>query len=151
MKRILALALSAALLAGSAFAASPWEGTYLFEQPIGPGAGGLQLFVNHTLTIGPNGCTIVAQGYQTNEQLRCKATPNGDKLDVAFLSYADGKLVNVHGVKIYEPNQKLFTLGHKGSAITTEWTGYAMNKTIGAAPGEDTFKKTSDQAQMPKR
>jgi hypothetical protein len=138
---LVALFVSAGLLAGSAFAASPWEGTYLFEQPIGPGSGGLQLFVNHKLTIGPNGCTIVAEGYQTNEQIRCRAMPNGEKLDVAFVSYADGKLVNVHGVKIYEPNQKLFTLGRKGDAITTEWGGYSKNKTIGAAPGGETFKK----------
>ena len=151
MKRLLAVALSAGLSA-AAFAASPWEGTYTFEQPIGPGAGGLQLFVNHTLIIGgPTGCTIVAQGYQTDEQIRCKAVPNGDKLDVSFVSYGDGKLVNRFGTKIYEPNQKLFVVGRKGNAYTTEWAGYSMNKTIGAAPGEDTFKKTSDQAQMPKR
>jgi hypothetical protein len=151
MKRILALAVSAGLLSGAAFAASPWDGTYLFEQPIGPGSGGMQLFVNHTLAIAPNRCTIVALGYQTNNEIRCKATPNGDTLDVTFVSHEDGKPVNQHGVKIYEPNQKLFTLSRKGTALTTSWGGYAMNKTIGAAPGEDTFKKTSDQAQLPKR
>jgi hypothetical protein len=151
MKRVLAAALSAALPSTAALAASPWDGTYLFEQPIGPGAGGLQLFVNHTLTVTGNGCTIVAQGYQTNEQIRCKAMPNGDKLDVSFVSYEDGKLVNQFGTKIYEPNQKLFTLSHKGNAVATEWAGYSMNKTIGAAPGEDTFKKTTDQAQKSRR
>ena len=67
------MALSAGLLSGAALAASPWDGTYTFEQPIGPGAGGLQLFVTHTLAIGPNGCTIVAQGYQTNEQPKYEA------------------------------------------------------------------------------
>ena len=152
MKRVLAAALSAAFLSTAALAASPWDGTYTFEQPLGPGSGGMQLFVTHTLIIGgPKGCTIVAQGYQTNEELRCKATPNGDTLDVAFVSHGDGKPVNVHNVKIYEPNQKLFTLSRKGNAVATRWAGYSMNKTIGAKPGEDTFKKTSDQAQMPKR
>lgn len=142
---------SAVLLSTAAAAAGPWDGTYLFEQPIGPGAGGMQLFVDHKLTIAPNTCRIEADGFQTNEQLVCKATANGDKLDVAFVSYADGKTVNVHGVKIYEANQKLFTLGHKGSAVTTEWAGYSMNKTIGAKPGEDTFKKVDDRAQSPKK
>lgn len=152
MKRVLTAALSAALLSTAASAASLWDSTYAFEQPIGPGAGGMQLFVTHTLIIGPpKGCTVVAVGYQTNREIRCKATPNGDKLDVSFVSHDDGKLVNQHNVKIYEPNQKLFTLTRKGNAITTDWAGYAMNKTIGAAPGEDTFKKTSDQAQMPRR
>jgi len=152
MKRLLAMALAAGLLSATALAASPWDGTYTFEQPLGPGAGGLQLFVTHTLIIGgPKGCTIVAQGYQTDNELRCKATANGDKLDVAFVSHGDGRPVNVHNVKIYEPNQKLFTLSRNGKAVTTQWAGYSMNKTIGAKPGEDTFKKTSDQAQMPKR
>jgi hypothetical protein len=147
MKRVLALAVSAGLLSGAAFAASPWDGTYLFEQPIGPGSGGMQLFVNHTLVIGPNGCTIVALGYQTNSEIRCKATPNGDRLDVVFVSYSDDTKLRAP----YRPDQKLFTLTRKGNAITTSWDGYSMNKTIGAAPGEDTFKKTSDQAQLPKR
>jgi hypothetical protein len=147
MKRVLALAVSAGLLSGAAFAASPWDGTYLFEQPIGPGSGGMQLFINHTLVIGPNRCTIVALGYQTNSEIRCKATPNGDRLDVAFVSYSDDTKLRAK----YQPNEKLFTLTKKGNAITTSWAGYSMNKTIGAAPGEDTFKKTSDQAQLPKR
>lgn len=139
MKRYLATVLASTLLSTVALAASPWDGTYLYEQPIGPGAGGLQLFVNHQLTVSPNGCRIDAEGYQTYEKIRCQAKPNGEKLDVFFLSYDDGKTVNVHGVKIYEPNQRLFTLTHKGSAIGTEWAGYARNKHIG--PGEETFKK----------
>lgn len=152
MKRLLVMAFSAGLLSGAAFAASPWDGTYMFEQPIGPGAGGMQLFVTHTLIVGPpNGCTVVAVGYQTNQEIRCKAVPNGDKLDVSFVSHDNGKPVNTNGVKIYEPDQKLFTLDRKGNAITTQWAGYSMNKTIGAKPGEITFKKISDQAQMPKR
>lgn len=139
MKLLLAAALSAALLSATALAASPWDGVYLYEQPIGPGAGGLQLFVNHKLTITASGCRIDAEGYQTNEKIRCKATPNGDKLDVFFMSYDDGKTVNVHGVKIYDANQKLFTLTHKGNAIGTEWAGYSRNKHIG--PGDETFNK----------
>jgi hypothetical protein len=139
MKRFLTAALSAALMSGAALAASPWDGTYLYEQPIGPGSGGLKLFVNHTLTLTADGCRIDAEGYQTYEKIRCKAVPNGDKLDVFFVSYDDGKTVNVHGVKIYDPNQKLFTLSHKGKAIGTEWAGYSRNKHIG--PGEETFKK----------
>jgi hypothetical protein len=146
MKRFLAAALSTALLSAAALAASPWDGAYLYEQPIGPGAGGLQLFVNHRLTIGPNSCHIDAEGYQTYEKIRCRATPNGDRLDVFFVSYDDGKTVNVHGVKIYDPNQKLFTLTHKGNSIGTEWAGYARNRHIG--PGEETFKKVKMQGVL---
>jgi hypothetical protein len=148
MKRLLAVALSAGLLSGVALAAPSWNGTYTFEQPIGPGAGGMQLFVTHTLIVGPpKGCTLIAVGYQTNYEIACKAVPNGDKLDVSFVSFKDDGAIHPR----QQPNQKLFTLGRKGNAITTQWAGYSMNKTIGAKPGEDTFRKTSDQAQMPKR
>ncbi|MCW5733749.1 MAG: hypothetical protein KIS73_06475 [Enhydrobacter sp.] len=139
MTRFLAAALSTALLSATAFAASPWDGIYLYEQPIGPGAGGPQLFVNHKLTIGPNTCRSDAERYQTHETICCKALPSGDKLDVVFVSHGDGRTVNVHGVKIYDPNQKLFTLMRKGSAIDTEWAGYSRNKHIG--PGDETFMK----------
>lgn len=140
MKHFLVAALSTALFSATALAVSPWDGAYLYEQPIGPGAGGLQLFVNHKLTIGGNSCRIDAEGYQTYEKIRCKAAPNGDKLDVFFVSYDDGRTVNVHGVRIYDPNQKLFTLAHKGDAIRTEWAGYSRNKHIGP-PEDETFKK----------
>jgi hypothetical protein len=52
---------------------------------------------------------------------------------------ADGKIVNVHGIKIYEPTQNLFTLSHKGNSIGTD--GYSRDKHIG--PGDETFKKVN--------
>lgn len=66
--------LAGPLLAGaSAFAAPPptapssaWDGTYVYEQSLGRGAGGVENFVTHTLKIGgAEGCRLVAQGYQT--------------------------------------------------------------------------------------
>jgi len=51
-------------LSSAALAAQPWDGTYVYEQALGPGAGGTQLFVTHTLTVsGPEGCRLVAEGF----------------------------------------------------------------------------------------
>ena len=141
MKRILALVASAGLLSGAAFAASPWDGTYLFEQSIKTDSAGLKLVVNHKLTLSPDGCRIEAEGYQTAEKILCTATPSGDKLEVFFVSYDDAQNDKEH-VRNYEPNQKLFTLERKGDAVTTQWAGYSVNnKTFGMASGGQTFKK----------
>ncbi len=45
------------------------------------------LFVTYTLKINGSDCRIDAEGVQTNEHIRCKATANSDKLDVAFVSF----------------------------------------------------------------
>jgi len=140
MKRLLALAISAGLLSSAASATSPWDGTYLFEQSIGTGSN-VKLFVNHKLTLGPDGCRIDAEGYQTYEHILCTATPSGNKLDVLFARYAEDEKINVNGAKTYEPNQKLFTLHRSGDAVTTEWAGYAMNKDGWALLGRHSFKK----------
>ena len=119
-------------------AAGPWDGTYVYEQPLGPGAGGTNLFVTHTLTINGTDCRIVAQGYQTDDNIRCRATANGDKLAIAFVSYGDGSLKNKYGTAIYEAGQPLFTLARNGAAVATTWQAYNKSK---AAAADATFKK----------
>jgi alpha-acetolactate decarboxylase len=123
----------------SALAAGPWDGTYLYEQGLGKGAGGISLFVTHTLTIDGSQCRLTAEGYQTDEHIRCKAAADGDKLEVAFVSFRGGAMLNRFGVREYTANQPLFTLTRKGDAIATTWQGYNRN-TIDTA-GPPTFRK----------
>jgi Family of unknown function (DUF5991) len=142
MTRALAAGLSAGWMATAAVAAPPWDGTYLYEQTVGAVSGDIKLLVNHKLMIDLDNCRLDTEGYQTFEQIRCRATPNGDKLEVFFDRYDDdnGKTVNRPGAQVYEPNQKLFTLARKGPEITTEWADYSRNKQVGPARG-DSFKK----------
>jgi hypothetical protein len=125
--------------AASALAAGPWDGTYVYEQGLGKGAGGISLFVTHTLTLDGRQCRLRAEGYQTDEHIRCKATADGDKLEVAFVGFRDGAMLNRFGVREYAANQPLFTLTRKGDAIATTWQGYNRN-TIDTA-GPPTFRK----------
>ena len=120
-------------------AAGPWDGTYVWEQGLGKNPGGIALFVTHTLKINGSDCRIDAQGVQSDEHIRCKATANGDKLDVAFASFADGGMNNQFGKKIYAPNQPLFTLTRQGNTIATTWQGYNRNNIDTAGP--PTFRK----------
>lgn len=140
MKRVnagLAIALG---LSSAAFAAQPWDGTYVYEQALGPGAGGTQNFVTHTLTItGPDGCRLVAQGFQTDETIRCKAMPDGDRLLVTFVSFGSGKVENKYGVKLYSPGQPLFAIAEAPNGLATTWQGYS--KALGDGASSAAFKK----------
>lgn len=131
--------LVAPLVATAALAAGPWDGTYVWEQGLGKNPGGMALFVTHTLKINGPDCRLHAEGVQTNEHIRCKATADGDKLDVTFVSFADGGMNNQFGKKIYAPNQPLFTLKRQGGAIATTWQGYRKND--GDTTGKSTFTK----------
>jgi len=140
MKRAAILALGVALAPlVTAEAAGPWDGTYVYEQALGKSLSGMALFITHTLTINGSDCRIDAEGVQTNEHIRCKATANGDKLDVAFLSFKDGGTLNQFGNKQYTVNQPLFALTRKGNAIATTWQGYSKNDIETAGPA--TFSK----------
>ena len=124
----------AALVALSAHGAGPWDGTYVYEQGLGKGAGGISLFVTHTLVVDGPRCRLKAEGYQTDEHIRCKATAKGDTLEVSFVSFRDGAAVNRFGVREYTANQPLFTLTRKGGAIATTWQAYNLNKIDTAGP-----------------
>lgn len=124
----------------TAFAAPPWDGTYVYEQSLGPGAGGTQNFVTHTLSIdGPEGCRLVAKGFQTDESIRCKAMPDGDRLLVSFVSFASGKVENKYGVKLYSPGQPLFAISQAPNSLVTTWQGYS--KAAGDGATSSAFKK----------
>lgn len=128
MRHLLAVGGIVCVMAASPLrAASPWDGTYVWEQGLGKNPGGIALFVTHTLKIDGGTCRLDAEGVQTNEHILCKATPNGESLDVSFVSFADGGMVNQFGKKVYSPNQPLFTLKRQGDTLTTTWKGYIKN------------------------
>ena len=139
-RALLSLGLLVAPLALTpALAAGPWDGTYVWEQGLGKNNGGIALFINHTLKVNGSDCRLDAEGVQTNEHIRCKATANGDKLNVSFVSFADGGMNNQFGKKTYTPNQPLFTLTRQGNAIATTWQGYNRNDFDTA--GRPTFRR----------
>jgi alpha-acetolactate decarboxylase len=144
--RLAAAAFFSVAFAASALAAGPWDGTYVYEQGLGKGAGGISLFVTHTLTIDGPQCRLVAEGYQTDEHVRCKATATGDRLEVAFVSFKDGSTLNRFGVREYTANQPLFTLTRQGDAIATTWQGYNRNDVD--TTGVPTFRKLPNRGRQ---
>ena len=123
-----------------ALAVDSWDGTYVYEQSLGKNlAGDRTLFVNHVLTIKGGDCQLAADGYQTQEKIRCKATANGDKLEVLFAAKGTDSMGNPIGRAQYKPNEPLFTLTRKGTTIATGWQGYQKNDVQGQGPA--TFRK----------
>ncbi len=87
----------------------------------------------------PEGCRLVAQGFQTDETIRCKAMPDGDRLLVSFVSFGDGKIENKYGAKIYSVDQPLFAISKAPNGLVTTWQGYAKAAVDGAPSAA--FKK----------
>lgn len=140
MKRVITGLAIALGLSSAALGAQPWDGTYVYEQALGPGAGGTQNFVTHTLTVsGPEGCRLVAEGFQTDETIRCKAMPDGDRLLVSFVSFGNGKVENKYGVKLYSPGQPLFVIAQGPNGLVTTWQAYTKAVDDGAT--SSAFKK----------
>lgn len=140
------LFLAATTLSATAASAQPaasWNGAYVYEQPQGRDAGGAgpAAFVDHRLTVGSQGCRLTAKGYQTDTTIRCAAKPAGDRLDVTFVSFGDGKLVNQYGTRLYTVGQPLLSLRRQGGGLVTTLQGYRPGpegqKAVGAF-----FKKT---------
>ncbi len=116
----------------------------VYEQSLGRGAGGVENFVTHTLAIGgPEGCRLVAQGFQTDDTIRCKAMPDGDRLLVSFVSFGSGKVENKYGVKLYSVDQPLFAIAKTSSGLDTTWQGYSKAAVEGAPSAA--FKKQARQ------
>lgn len=120
-----ALAILALTTMAAPAAAQPgWNGTYRYSVDQGrDGAGaGNAIGVDYKLMLGGRaGCRLTAQGFQTNEDIRCTATPVRGGVRIAFERFADGKVANAYGVIRYRPGAALFTLTRGRRSLVTTW------------------------------
>lgn len=105
---------------------SAWYGRYVYEFDGGRNAAGTGVVVTYTLNLGPSSCLLSAEGYQTDETIRCAARPNATGLDIQFKSYGDGRVVDLRGNAVYQVGQTLFTLQRSGARILTDWRAYTL-------------------------
>jgi hypothetical protein len=138
-KTAIALGLAAATLAtpnvASAAPLGTWYGTYVWEESLGRIGGstpaeGAAAFVTRTLSLGPSagdtGCTVNAEGYQTYEQMKCTATPEGESVIIKFYKFG----ANAPGR--YRVGAPLFTMTRTGSGLMTRLQG--MRPSSDASP-----------------
>ncbi|AMD93240.1 DUF5991 domain-containing protein [Desulfomicrobium orale] len=115
-----------------------WSGVYQWEEAGGPRVNGLHSTVTYTLTVEPRdgalAAVLDATGFQTYESMLCEVVGDEDSLAVFFRSYADGKMENSYGVKIYDAGECLFTLKRAGhgsqDSLLTYWGSLGKNTQI---------------------
>lgn len=129
----LALAVAAAALPAAASAqVAGWNGRYVWEESVGRHGGNtprdsIAAFITYTLSIGrgngPTGCTLNAEGLQTNKRIQCTVTPRGNAAIVKFYKYGPD---NMFGDG-YRPGQPLFTLTRTRGGIATALQGLSAS------------------------
>lgn len=84
------------------------------------------MVVEYRLQLGADACRITAQGFQTDEVIRCQAVSRaGNLIDINFVSYGDGGVANLHGVQLYRLGERLFSLSDRRGAVWTGWGAYS--------------------------
>ncbi|RZL63506.1 MAG: hypothetical protein EOP81_12300 [Variovorax sp.] len=114
--------------APAATSLAAWNGRYVWEESLGRIGGstpaeGAAAFVTYTLAMGPGngatGCTLKAQGFQTNMQMQCTATPQGSAVVVKFYKFGQD-----NGRGRHTMGERLLTLRPDASGgITTNLEG----------------------------
>lgn len=124
MRNTAIASMAMASVAAPAAAQPGWTGSYNYyvdEGRDGAGAGNA-IGVDYRLTLGGRaGCRLTAQGFQTNQDIRCTATPVRGGVRIAFKSFADGRIENEYGTILYRPGAPLFTLTRGRTGIITTW------------------------------
>lgn len=127
IKTALALTFATAAVAiptvSSAAPLSTWYGTFVWEESLGRIGGdtpqdGIAAFTTYRLTIRPAardaGCIVNIEGYQRYEQLKCTATPEGEKVIVKLYKFRDSDQGR------YPSGTPLFTLIRTENGIMTQ-------------------------------
>ena len=117
-----------------------WQGSYIYEADFGENAAEQSVLVEYVLKVGDNSCKLSVQGYQVSELILCRAVEQEHSLDVKFLSYENGSLLNQYGVQIYLMDQTLFHLKSEKELIT-HWGAFVPDESV-VKPGKY-FLKTA--------
>jgi hypothetical protein len=121
----LALAALAPITPAAAKPLPEWYGRYVWEEPLGRVGGSsptdsIAIFVTYTLALGPgNGstsCLLRGEGYQTNRQMQCTATPQGNSVIIKFYKFGPDNM----GGGGYALGAPLFTMTRAGGGIVTQ-------------------------------
>ncbi len=107
-----------------------WAGSYVYEDALGeiPARSGTHVFITYKLRVPKSAsrpATLNADGFQTEDRVRCAISGSEDRIEIRFISFADGTVANQFGVAVYQPNDVLFTLERVRTngvqVVVTEW------------------------------
>jgi len=91
-----------------------WAGTYESTTTLGHTAGGTPMVVTYTIEVTSDnaelGALIGADGYMTDDRLRCTTRTQGNRINLYFHSYPNGGTTNQYGVELYKKGDLLLSL-----------------------------------------
>lgn len=129
MRSCAAAAVAALSVVSGSTVAAPvrWTGVFAYDLASGGHkAGAAREWAEYRLTLKPDSCMFTARGTYGEETIRCTATEKDDGLDIRFLSYGNGKVVDERGNAVYAPGDTLFRLLAVKDRVLTLWTGYPL-------------------------
>jgi hypothetical protein len=112
-------------------AGGKWNGTYSYHEQLGK-IGEMGMAVDYTIEKESDnsemGAVIKAEGYQTDEEIRCDTRSQGNEIKILFNSYPDGGTMNRFGVEEYKKGDLLLSIqkvaGTKGTKYLGLWGKY---------------------------
>ena len=106
-----------------------WAGSYSYQYVMGHASDAPAPAWVFNLTVKSDGsCELTWQGYQTDDDIICKASGTSDELSIYYVSFADGGTLDSSGYEAYKPGEKLMELkrGKPDGKLRTKWR--ALNK-----------------------
>lgn len=94
-------------------AVGQWDGEYTYNAFGGHTGGGSPITMKMTLikqSRVDKSCLLHVVGFQRLETIICTTTDHGNKLEIKFKSYDDGRIVNAIDVSVYKVGDTLFVL-----------------------------------------
>ncbi|MGO4580722.1 DUF5991 domain-containing protein [Cupriavidus sp. 2TAF22] len=74
------------------------------------------------ISIDPGGkCDISWQGFQQDQKIMCTTKAIGNKINILFFKFSDGKTINQYGVAPYSPHECLLSLHKDDGDLVTKW------------------------------
>jgi hypothetical protein len=108
---------------------SQWAGSYSYQYVMGHASDApAPAWVFNLIVKSDASCELTWQGYQKDDDIICRASSQGDGLQINFVSFADGGTSDPSGSHSYTPGEKLIEIkpGNLGGRLWTKW--WALNK-----------------------
>jgi hypothetical protein len=107
--------------------AQNWDGEYVYGASYGDTYGGSPIEEEYRIILDKGKCEIEVAGYQTQEEIVCKAKAEKNSIKLLFKSYKSGELTNPYGIAVYTSGEPLLGLEHvirdNETRLYTHWFG----------------------------
>lgn len=101
---------------------APFEGEYSCVEILGDAASPPVPVIEYVLKVAGDRCEITANGFQTQESIKCSAVEKDGRLLINYRSYHDGSTKNAYGVSVYKNEESLLSIERDDQKLLTRWS-----------------------------